>query len=402
MKKYIRSTPEGTRDLVFEECAKQKRIEDALTSLFNQRGYLQVMTPTLEFFDVFDRESAGRAAESFYKLIDNQGRILVLRPDNTLPIARLVSTRLKDAFMPLRLFYNQSVFRVSPRLAGHRDETVQCGIELIGANGIRSDLEVIVTAIDALTKSGAADFRLEIGHAMYFKALSNALDASDKVKSDIGQLIEAKNYAALNDILDTLPETNATKALRNLPRLFGDVEILDTAEKLYQDERSQEAITYLRTLMAALKEMALDDKVSIDLGLVHRGNYYTGIVFRGFILGSGITVLTGGRYDRLIEEFGANLPATGFGIDVNALSSSFGVVEEETQTPEFLVFGSDGFEVKALLYLRQQTEKGKIAQYYVGDNIEEARKFAKNIGASKFVIMNEQGSTIELLKEDRS
>ena len=135
IRRYERATPEGTRDLLFEECAARREVESRLSGLFKARGYNRVITPTLEFFDVFDRESAGMPLETLYNITDSHGRLMVLRPDNTLPIARIAATRLREEAIPLRLFYSQNVFRRNPGLTGRRDEAAQSGIELIGASG---------------------------------------------------------------------------------------------------------------------------------------------------------------------------------------------------------------------------------------------------------------------------
>lgn len=147
MKRYLKSTPEGTRDLLFGECDARKKVEANLARLFKSRGYNKVITPALEYYDVYSSESAGFSQESMYKLTDKHGRLLVLRPDNTMPIARIVSTRLREAKLPIRLYYTQNVFSCRQSMAGFSNESVQAGIELIGASGLRSDLEVIATAI---------------------------------------------------------------------------------------------------------------------------------------------------------------------------------------------------------------------------------------------------------------
>ncbi|MDD3262083.1 MAG: ATP phosphoribosyltransferase regulatory subunit, partial [Oscillospiraceae bacterium] len=164
MKKNNLITPEGTHDLLFEECLARRAVENKLTNAFRTRGYNEVMTSCLEYYDVFDPDISGISAEEMYKMTDRRGRLIVMRPDSTLPIARLVATRLQNHQLPLRLFYTQPVYRSNPGLAGRLDENAQAGIELMGASGIRSDLEVLTTAVEALSAC-CPDFRLELGHA---------------------------------------------------------------------------------------------------------------------------------------------------------------------------------------------------------------------------------------------
>jgi len=293
-----------------------------------------VVTPLLEYYDVFDSESFGMAPEMLYKLTDSGGRLLVLRPDNTLPIARLAATRLREAPLPLRLFYTQKVYRVSPFLGGKSDEITQSGIELIGAQADPADLEVITLAAEGLRLCGFERFRLELGHAGIFKALIQELTGEGplsanqgvqikEISEDIRTFIEAKNITALNDTLDTLPDSPAVRALRLLPRLFGGKEVLDEAAALEGFASHlhgvKPALVELREKIEKLSALGLGEQLSLDLGMVHRNQYYTGTVFRGYIEAFGEPVLSGGRYDNLLAEFGLNLPAAGFAVNNDAL-----------------------------------------------------------------------------------
>ncbi len=395
MNKYSKITPEGTRDLLFEECDARREVETVLSALFKARGYKKVITPTLEFFDVFNRESSGLEMESLYSLSDYTGRLMVLRPDSTLPIARIAATRLKDACYPLRLYYNQRVFHRCQSYTAHSDETTQSGIELIGATGIRADLEIITTAIDSLTACGAPDFRIEIGHAGFFKALSSAIDTSDEVRAQIGEFIEAKNYAALNDLLDTLGDSESAKVMRNLPRLFGNTEVLDEAQAVCTGKDELSALGYLRKLYKKLSQLGLGNKINIDLGLVHRNNYYTGVVFRGFIEGSGLTVLSGGRYDMLIGEFGKHQPATGFGVEIDMLANAMlnrGYISP-AKIPDVLVFGDDGYEIQAIIHAGELNKQKLICENCVEKNSVSAKAYAASRGIKRVDIVGGNGFT---------
>ncbi len=389
MKRYSLITPEGTRDLLFEECAARREVERALACLFKSRAYHKVITPTMEFYDVFHRESAGRPMETLYSSIDSQGRMLVLRADSTLPIARIAATRLRDAQYPLRLYYNQSVFRRNPRYAGLNDETTQGGIELIGACGLKADLEVLMLAIDALQACGAQDFRIELGHAGFFIALLDELKADAQTREEILELIEAKNYGALNDLLDTLGDEEQTAAIRSLPRLFGGAEVLDKAAALSASEQACEALEYLRSIYALLSEAGLAGLVSIDLGLVHRSNYYTGILFRGYAAGSGATVLSGGRYDMLLREFGKDLPAIGFGVETDALAQVL-LLQNRDLSPkpaDVLVYGAAGCELRALQKIKELTESGLCCESSLAQTQEQARAYAKEKGIARVEVI---------------
>lgn len=379
MKNYLNKTPEGTRDLLFEECIARREVEERLSELFRSHGYNQVVTPSIEYYNVFSRSSSGLRQEDMYKLTDAGGRLIVLRPDNTLPIARVASGRLKDATLPLRLFYCQNIFRRHMLMAGHSDECQQCGVELIGADGYRADLEILTLAVQALEDVSTEGFKIEIGHAGFYHALCDLLDTDEEIRQEISSLIEKKNYAALADLLDTLPDTEASRALRRLPRLFGGAEILDEAAELCTTPKAQEALDYLRKVYAAAVKLGAEGSVTIDLGLVHRNNYYTGLVFRGYIPGSGATVLSGGRYDRLLGEFGNALPATGFGVEVDELYKALldSASAPSVPVPDALVFGEDGCELDALQKMTELTRAGLVCENFTGSTREEAVQYAQ-------------------------
>ena len=102
MKKNLKMTPEGTKDFLFAECSAMDYICTSIEKVFVKGGFKRVITPALEFYDVFSIPSSGISQESMFKTTDNKGRLLVARPDSTLPIARMVSTRLKNNTLPDR------------------------------------------------------------------------------------------------------------------------------------------------------------------------------------------------------------------------------------------------------------------------------------------------------------
>lgn len=319
MKRYSKITPEGSRDFLFEECDDRRKVEHTLADLFKEKNYRKVMTPAIEYFDVFKSDNTGIEPEEMFKLSDSKGRTTVLRPDNTMPIARMVATRLKSEDFPVRLYYNQTVFVRSKDLNGRTNEIPQSGIEFIGDGSLKADIEVIAMAVESLKRCDLNSFKLEIGNAAFFNAILNKMNISDTTKADICNLIEGKNYAALGDLLDRIGSSKETAVIKKLPRLFGSVDVIDEAKALYDDDSAVEALDYLRNVYDALCDAGLKDYIMLDLGLVNRSNYYTGVIFHGYAEGSGLTVLTGGRYDNLLGEFGMCAPAIGFGVDVSAL-----------------------------------------------------------------------------------
>ncbi len=388
MKRYELITPEGTKDLIYEECLARRAVEGKLRSIFSGLGYSEVITPGIEFFDVFSRDMRMIPQENLYKLTDVKGRLITMRPDSTIPIARVVATRLKDESLPIRLFYIQNIFLNNPLLAGQSDEIYQAGIELIGSASKRADLEVISTAISVLASYGD-DFSFEIGDSGFFNELVAKLGVDELVSEEIRRLIEVKNYPALNDLLDGIGNNDATKALKKLPRLFGKEEVFDKALKLFPESTT---LGYLKELYTKLCELGFEGKITCDLGIVNRNDYYTGIVFRGYIQGIGEAVLSGGRYDKLIKEFGRDVPATGFAINCDAVAKLLRKKElcPALKTADCIVFGDDGYEIKALKYSNSVVNDGMVVETSPFDTLEQTIEFAKSKGIKKVVHITDE------------
>ena len=312
--------PEGTRDLILDECIIKRSLERDIDNIFEKWGYKEVITPTLEFYETFNYNSQTLREEDMYKFFDNRGRILVLRPDMTIPIARVVETKLKDAEFPIKLRYTSNVFRVHASLGGKRNEYTDCGVELIGIEDKKSDLEVLVLALEALKKLGLNDFKLEIGNIGFFNGAFKNLDIDQEHREVIAQFIEDKNLKSLEDYLEDLDIKEEYKKFFNkLPWMFGDKNILEEAKKLAFNDEIKENLEYLEVLYSQLEALGYGENVTFDLGMVPRLNYYTGMIFRGYGEGVGNTLLRGGRYDSLIKSSNTYVPAIGFSIDINSV-----------------------------------------------------------------------------------
>lgn len=390
MKNYDLITPEGTKDLLFGESVVRRKIEDTLLKLFKSRGYSEIITPGLEFFDVFNMKSRYFPQENLYKLTDSKGRLIVMRPESTMPIARVVATRLRDAELPLKLCYNQTIYRNESLLKGRSDETVQAGIELIGSEMKMADLEVISAAVDALNAFGL-EFSLELGHIGVFKCLVDRLEADEKDKNYIRKLIQNKNFPALNDFLDTFGNNSITAALKKLPTLFGGVEVFEKAEELIPDENVKRILDELREIYCDIAEVyGNEGNITVDLGLVNKTDYYTGLIIKGYLKGHGDEVVTGGRYDKLIADFGYDIPAIGFAVNVNAISKVIeknGILPSEP-APDVIVFAEEGFEAAAIKQARELREQGFIVENALFTDIDSVREYAKEKKICKVVVVD--------------
>lgn len=396
MRKYDLITPEGTKDFLFEECLVRRETEHKLHAIFRSKGYSELTTPGLEFFDVFQSESGHYPQERLYKMTDSKGRLLVLRPESTMPIARVVATRLRDASLPLRLYYNQSVYRFEPALKGRSDEITQTGIELLGSASYMADVEMITTAIEVLSACSDGSFSLELGDAGVFKELMRELNATPEERENIRYLIETKNYPALNDVLDTMGDSRAAAALKKLPALFGGEEVFEKASQLYSNQRIDEILMDLRKLYEDLSEVIGAGRLTVDLGMVNNADYYTGVIIKGYLEGYGEEVLSGGRYNKLLSDFGYDIPATGFAVNVDAVSNILRKNKDVAVQPaDAVIYAAPGYEMKAVTVSQELRAKGQIVEYAFFDSIDLVREYAKDRRIGRVVIVGEEITEVE-------
>lgn len=394
MGKYSNVIPDGACDLLFKECEARRAVEKSMVDIFKSRGFSEAATPSLEFYDVFSGNSSIMDDEMMYKLIDARGRILVLRPDNTTPMARIASTKLKGFLPPLRLCYNQNVFRISQYMSGRYDELAQCGIELIGVRGEKADIEVILTAISALKSVLGSDFRFEIGHVGFYKCIIDELPFGDDVKERIRSLIASKSYASLNTMLEPYARDNAAcLALTELPRLFGGREVLDRAFSVAPNEASKQTVKYLQTLYNTLCDMGFESNIMLDLGLVQQIEYYTDVVFKGYMHGTGEPVLSGGRYDGLFARFGADIPATGFAVNADAIARAIGE-RSKSNRPDVLIFFEKDAK-SAFEHMETFIASGLICEMSVFETLDETQKYAAAKGIERIDIIDGASKTQE-------
>lgn len=392
-------TPRGTRDILLQDCENKFQLENSFRKVFKSRGYLEVVTPTLEFYDVFHEEEPWIEQEKMYKLFDNQGRILVLRPDITIPIARIAGTKLKESDYPLKLSYCLNVFRTNDNLNGRRNEFTQSGVEIIGSSNFKGDIEVIVTAVQALLKAGIENFKLELGHVQFYKGIAEESQIDSLSLEKIRIYIENKNFGALKDLLEfkgTLIEDKTKRALNSLPRLFGDIRVIEEGRKITKSEKALGALDNIENIYRVLDKMGLSKHVTIDLGLVNHINYYTGLVFRGYVEGVGEDVLYGGRYDSLIKRFGWDTPATGFAINVDGILETLSKqnYKEKRAKADFIIWSEERYIERANMLINSISEKGSICELSLLESLRETKDYALRKNIDKVLIVEDERTLV--------
>lgn len=314
-----RPLPEGVHDLLFADAVAVRNMAAAIRAMWRTWSYREIILPTFEYASTLATDVGSEIDAEMYRFFDRHGRTLALRPDMTIPTARVIATRLYDQSMPIRACYIGSVFRYEPPRAGRQHEFLQAGVELIGAASRAADAEVVALAVAALRAVGLPQFRITLGHVGFFRGLLTALALPDRLAGRLRAAVDRKAEAELTDVLAEAGTvaSAARKALLQLPRLTGSPDVLTEAEDLCLNAPMADAIADLQAVAGLLAAYGVADVVNYDLAEVRDLDYYTGITFEGFAPGLGVALVSGGRYDDLIGHFGPAQPAVGWGLTLD-------------------------------------------------------------------------------------
>jgi ATP phosphoribosyltransferase regulatory subunit len=303
--------PPGTRDVLPDEMRELRALTDRLRRKFEEAGYGEVYTPVLEYEEVL-RRGDHAAAGAAYRLFDEHGEVLALRADTTIPIARVVATRYREAVPPFRLCYFAHAYRAVDRGVGEPREFLQGGVELIGVPGPEGEAEVVALTVAALDEAGLRRHRVGVGDGSLYRSLLKSLEVPEERHQPLLECLSSRDLVGLDLGISSLGLGDRQRELLvRLPELRGGPEVLERA-----DGPVAEAVEGLRRLHELLEARGVAERVIFDLGLVRELGYYTGAVFEVYDPAVGFALGGGGRYDELLGRFGRDLPACGMGLDV--------------------------------------------------------------------------------------
>jgi ATP phosphoribosyltransferase regulatory subunit len=325
---FMFEKPLGMRDTLPLLYETKKQLRQKMTGAIEKWGFQFIETPTLEYYDTVGVQSAILEGQLF-KLLDQEGHTLVLRPDMTAPIARVAASRFYKENYPLRLAYDANVFRAQQREGGRPAEFEQIGTELIGDATTSGDAEVIALMIAVLKEAGLQDFKVAIGHIGFADALFIEILGNQERADVLRRYLYEKNYVGYREHVKSLPLSSIDKGrLLQLLQLRGGEDQLAVAADLVSSREGKEAAAELGKLWSLLQDFGVLESVKLDLNLVSHMSYYTGVLFEVYAGNVGFPLGNGGRYNLLFERFDRPAAATGFGIRLDRLIESLGEQEE--------------------------------------------------------------------------
>jgi len=309
----IHPIPSGTRDVLPDETRELRRITDQLRTAFERHGYGEVVTPALEYESELARAEM-RDARPAYRVFDENGAVLVLRSDMTVPIARVVATRYPHVEPPMRFCYFAHCYRAVRPQRGQQRELLQAGIELVGSPGPEGTVEALTVLVDALDATGLADYRIGLGDAALYPTLMAELGVAVSEREALLHTLGRRDLVALeNQVAELGLDDRAAELLVQTPALRGGLEVLGDL-----DDPVAEAALPLRGVAEQVPP-AVAGRLIVDFGLVRDIGYYSGAIFEVYDPALGTPIGGGGRYDDLLGRFGRSLPAVGFALGVDAL-----------------------------------------------------------------------------------
>jgi ATP phosphoribosyltransferase regulatory subunit len=344
------ATTPGTRDVLPPESTRLLDVQGRIRDRFALFGFREVLTPALEYAEVIEEHGLRDVS---YKLFDQDNQMLLLRPEMTTPIARVISQRLAGSPPPHKLSYVLPAYRRASVGRGQSAELYQAGVEVVGSASPREDAATIALLVDVLQSLGLSapsDFAVVLGQSTFYSGYLRHV-VPDAATAVTGALA-AKDLVAVDDLAGELP-ADAAAGVRGIPRIVGpatDKSLIEEAGRFTVGNAAREALENLREILRHLEAHGVLGAVILDLGLSGRHEYYTGAVYEAYAAGLGFTVANGGRYDNLLRRFGKELPATGFAIYLERLLS---VLPEEDPQPLLVLVGGDVGGIEAAAGLRR-------------------------------------------------
>lgn len=361
--------PSGMQDKLFRRAEGVYYLEHEVSDMLKKRGFQRIETPTIEFAELFD----DKPSETLYRFFDNQGRLLVLRPDMTLPVGRVVSTTQVE--LPLKLSYSGKVFRYHDEMKGLQNEMTQIGIEIMGFSSMKSEYEAIFSAFTVLNELSVPNFFIEVGHARLVDTIMAELPLDEGGRRQIRNALLNRNISELKELTRKYP-SKISEFVAELPTLFGDITtVVDRAKQLLPE--NHDIVIYLDELLI-LNELFPEDvqkRLRIDLGMVRSMDYYTGIMFSGYGAGFPDSLLNGGRYDDLLENFGIeNAYSVGWAMNLEGVFDLLYKHKEKSTSSRKMIHVDELSQLKIVHSLAKDME---LSLFH---SLKETKQFAKKWG----------------------
>lgn len=385
------TTPRGFRDVLPYEASRREYIVQKVNDTFDKWGYQPVELPLLEDDEVL--KLGGQLPSTPFKLFDRDGRLLVLRSDVTLPIARMAATKLVEDGKELRLRYVAPVFREQDSFMGASRQFTQLGIECINKSGVAADAEVVgllAATLEALNLKNAV---IALGSVEPLTALVSAAQEDKAWQQTALDFFHNSDFVGFNNFVDETDMSDAFKeALRAIPRTQGGLEALDTLDAALKKAGLElETIPRLKELYTRVKAMGTTTELVFDFSVMSSFDYYTGMVFDAFAPGVGSSLGGGGRYNNALGKFGTPAPAAGFALSLEAVREAYYAenAESDYRRKEVVLLAGDNLAEVAEMaqVIREEGKACIISEYATSEQDEKLMAEAERCNADSITVV---------------
>ena len=323
-----------------------------LRELYTKHGYSNYSVSQFEEYDLYAKNKSFLVSENLLTFTDTNGKLMALKPDVTLSIIKNVVADVKNSY---KLYYDEHVYRTTNSGDGFR-EIMQTGLESIGNVDVFAESEVLMLAMKSLEEI-SEDYLLDLSHMKLLEGFLENVGVEYEEMSDFFSLIGSKNVSGIRALCQKKGiESVACEELCSLCAMYLPIEdALSKISVLVSGEKMQSAYAELMLILDAMKEYGLTQKLYVDFSIVNDMNYYDGVIFKGFINGIPDSILSGGRYDRLMERFGKKTEAIGFAVYLDKLER-FGNDRAEYDVDYMLVY-DEGASPKDIINAAKQLGK---------------------------------------------
>ena len=345
-----------------------------MRALYKKYGYSHYKVSKFEEYDLYSRHKNFLVSQSVLTFTDTNGKLLALKPDVTLSIIKHIPHN--DGGMH-KLCYNETVYRTSAESDGFR-EIMQTGLECIGELDLYAECEVLMLAMKSLA-TVSDEYILDLSHMGLIEGLFEEAKLDEVTKGDLLALIESKNISAIAALCKELElSSEMQQRLCALTELYLPIEeALPQLASLVIGEKMTAAYEKLCQINSVMAMYGLSKHLCLDFSIVNDATYYDSLSFKGFINGISESVLSGGRYDRLMNQLGKKMGAIGFAVYLDRLER-FGWVEKQYDTDVVLLYDDDVAMETILATQAKLTEEGySVLTSKTADNSVRYRKLLK-------------------------
>lgn len=399
-------TLRGMRNLLPDEKAKLNRIEGEIRKLFKIYGFQEVETPTVEPLELFELKSGEEIRHRMYRFKDLGGREVVLRPEATASIVKLVVREMRNMPLPIKIGYVLNAFRYDEPQYGRYREFKQGGFEIFGSKSPLADAEILEISARLMEGLGIKDYYIKIGHEGILRAVLTHFGLEEGIQDRVLGLMDKDRLAEVFETLDALPRggeaISLIKRLSKIKSRDTNEAIRETREVLRDIPEASEQLENLEEIIAFAKASGVGELL-VDMGFARGLDYYTGMIFETYVKNFRIAVNGGGRYDRLASLLGWDIPAVGCspGIDRLGLVMNDEIVQRDQVVCIIISMIKEGDILAARLASMLRMKGIPTLIDYVRRDISKALSYAskKNLKYAAIIGSREVETNVVILKD---